>query len=93
MEHHEGEPAVNLDRPDPRHESPPRRYKRPDELTVEEHLRHMANGALPETDEYRAYRTTVLERAGLADDPAPAPDSVEAHLARITRYPKENHDR
>jgi len=57
----------DIDVPDIDAEAPPRRFKRIEELTVNEHLERRRTGQAPETDEYRAYRRAVLRRYRLSE--------------------------
>ena len=63
------------------------RYKRRDQLDVEEELRYRREHRLPETSEYVEARHEALVNAGLEDEDSPAPDdaemTVDDHLKRI----------
>jgi hypothetical protein len=67
---------------------PPRRYKEPDEWTVEEHIEHRRKpDARFETEEYREYERQVRTAAGLDpsdSEPKELEDmTVDQHLKRI----------
>lgn len=71
----------------------PRRYKTVEELAPDEHLAHLRDGRLPETDEYRERRREALEGAGLDeagdnsddDDPTPEDMTPDQHFRDLRR--------
>ena len=64
------------------------RYKRREQLSVEEELRYRRDHRLPETDEYVEARHKALVKAGLEDEDSPASRdrsewTVDDHLKRL----------
>ncbi len=62
---------------DPDVSAPPPRWKRIEDLTVNEHLERRRTGELPESDAYKAYRAEVLERAGVEEESNPGNVAIE----------------